>query len=90
MSLLPSPLINTVTVSGGGAVSASAFDVTNLDASPFGHIDTPIDGSTGQAGAINFTGWALSPFTVSKVALCREPVGGEANVTDPHCLLRAC
>jgi hypothetical protein len=31
--------------------------------------------------------WALSSITVAKVALCREPVTGEANVTDPHCLL---
>lgn len=56
-------------------------------APPFGVIDTPISGSTGQAGAINFTGWALSPSTISKAALCREPVGESAAVTDRHCLL---
>src|SRR5436305_11759326 len=54
---------------------------------PIGLIDTPINGSTGLAGAINFTGWALSHATVAQVALCREPVTGEPNVTDPHCLL---
>jgi hypothetical protein len=56
-------------------------------AAPFGVIDTPINGSANQAGAINFTGWALSVNTVAKVALCREPVAGEGNTTDPHCLL---
>src|SRR5205085_9022449 len=40
-----------------------------------------------QAGAIGFTGWALSSNTVAQVALCREPVAGEGAVTDPHCLL---
>jgi Viral BACON domain len=58
----------------------------NVGGSPFGHIDTPTSGSTALSGAINFTGWALSPLTVSRVALCREPVTGEANVLDPNCL----
>src|SRR5207237_4039821 len=31
----------------------------------------------------------LSPITVSQVALCREPVAGEGNFTDPHCLLNS-
>ena len=54
---------------------------------PFGVIDTPINNSSNQAGAINFTGWALSPIT-RQVALCREPVASEAtHITDPHCLV---
>lgn len=67
----------TVTVSQAGTPAAP----------PFGVIDTPVNGSSGQAGAINFTGWALSSATIAKVALCREPVTGEGNTTDPHCLL---
>lgn len=34
----------------------------------------------GQAGAINFTGWALSLNTVANVALCREVLPGEAGI----------
>src|ERR1700736_2063878 len=79
-----------------GPLAANAADP------PFGFIDTPVNGSTAQAGAINFTGWALSSFTpwmltsitgfalsstIAKVALCREPVAGEMNVTDPNCLV---
>jgi hypothetical protein len=59
--------------------AASAFDITNILAPPFGVIDTPINGSTGQAGAINFTGWALSGVTIANVALCRELLPGEPN-----------
>ena len=54
---------------------------------PMGVIDTPANGSFLQNGAINFTGWAVSRNTVAKVALCREPVTGEANTLDPHCLV---
>jgi hypothetical protein len=66
---------------------AAIGSLTAYAEAPFGLIDTPINGSTGQAGAINFTGWALSHSTVAQVALCREPVAGEGIVTDPHCLL---
>jgi hypothetical protein len=60
-----------------------------FEAPPFGVIDTPTNGSTGLSGAINFTGWALSRITVAQVAMCREPVNGEAASTDPHCLLNS-
>jgi trimeric autotransporter adhesin len=66
---------------------AAIGSLTAYAEAPFGHIDTPINGSINQAGAINFTGWALSHSTVAQVALCREPVAGEGIATDPHCLL---
>jgi hypothetical protein len=44
---------------------------------PFGSFDTPVNNSTGIAGAIAVTGWALDPVDVSKVDIWREPVGGE-------------
>jgi Carboxypeptidase regulatory-like domain len=46
-------------------------------AAPYGFFDTPIDGTTGIAGAIPVTGWALDNVEVAKVDLWREPVGSE-------------
>ncbi len=45
---------------------------------PFGNLDTPANGSTNLAGAINVTGWALSVYTVSYVSIYRAPVPGES------------
>jgi sugar lactone lactonase YvrE len=45
--------------------------------SPFGSFDTPLDNTTGVAGAIPVTGWALDKVGVSKVQVWREPVGNE-------------
>jgi IPT/TIG domain len=69
------------------SVNAMTVPASPQTSPPFGHLDTPINASINQAGAINFTGWALSRATVAQVALCREPVAGEGNVIDPHCLL---
>ena len=44
---------------------------------PFGFFDTPIDGTTGIAGAIPVTGWALDDVEPTKVEMWRDPVGGE-------------
>ena len=44
---------------------------------PFGYLDSPANGSTNLAGAINVTGWALSVYTVSKVSIYRNPVPGD-------------
>ncbi len=44
---------------------------------PFGSFDTPIDGTTGIAGAVPLTGWALDDIEVTKIEIWREPVGGE-------------
>jgi Beta-propeller repeat len=55
-----------------------AFSTTVVfEAPPFGHIDTPANNVTGRAGAIGFTGWALSRITIGEVALCREALPGE-------------
>jgi Beta-propeller repeat len=64
---------------GGSDPRAFATKVV-FEAPPFGLIDTPLAGATGQAGPINFTGWALSHITVSTVTLCRETIGGEPGV----------
>jgi hypothetical protein len=44
---------------------------------PYGVFDTPLDNTTGIAGAIPVTGWALDNVEVTNVAISREPVGSE-------------
>jgi sugar lactone lactonase YvrE len=44
---------------------------------PIGSFDTPLDNTTGVAGAIPVTGWALDNVGISKVQVWREPVGNE-------------
>jgi len=48
-----------------------------LAGNPFGSFDTPVDNTTGVAGAIPVTGWALDNVEVTKVDIWREPVGSE-------------
>jgi uncharacterized repeat protein (TIGR01451 family) len=73
------PLTNVATVFGGGAVAATASDqaIVESSSSPFGYIDTPVNNSTGIAGAVGVTGWALSGVGVETVAIWREPVTNE-------------
>jgi uncharacterized repeat protein (TIGR03803 family) len=44
---------------------------------PFGSFDTPADGTTGVAGAIAVTGWALDDVGVSSVRIDRDPVSAD-------------
>jgi NHL repeat len=44
---------------------------------PIGSFDTPLDNSTGVAGAIPVTGWALDNVGVAKVEVWREPAANE-------------
>jgi hypothetical protein len=44
---------------------------------PFGSFDTPADNTSGVAGAIPVTGWALDNIEISSVGIWREPVGKE-------------
>ncbi len=60
-------------------VGVNVSIVTSSDLTPpFGSFDTPIDKTTGIAGAIPVTGWALDSVEVSKVDIWREPVMGES------------
>jgi hypothetical protein len=53
---------------------------------PFGSFDTPGDGSTGVAGSIPVTGWALDDVEVTRLTICRDAVAGEtAPTADPNC-----
>ena len=70
-----------VTVTAPGAVNSPQQIQVNVRATtpngPTGSFDTPIDNTTGVAGAIPVTGWALSNIEVTKVDIWREGVGSE-------------
>ena len=44
---------------------------------PFGSFDSPADGTTGVAGALPVTGWALDDISVTNIGIWRDPVPGE-------------
>ncbi len=71
----------TVTVAAPGATnSPQQIQVNVADAGadvPFGSFDTPANNSSGIAGAIGVTGWALDPVDVAKVDIWRDPIGNE-------------
>jgi len=64
-----------VTVTGAGVIQVNVRMV--FIAPPFGSFDTPVDNTTGVAGAIPVTGWALDNIEVTHVDIFREPVTGE-------------
>ena len=70
-----------VTITAQGAVNSPTqvqVKVSSVTSRPpFGSFDTPTDNTTGVAGAIPVTGWALDNVGVSKVEVWREPVGNE-------------
>jgi len=70
-----------VTITAPGAtnspVQVQVTVSTVTSAPPIGSFDTPLDNTTGVAGAIPVTGWALDNVGVSKVQVWREPVTNE-------------
>jgi hypothetical protein len=44
---------------------------------PVGSFDTPLTGTTGIAGSLPVTGWALDDVGVTRVRIMRDPVAGE-------------
>ena len=54
----------------------ASVDVMVTGSAPFGVIDTPA-ASASVAGTVLVTGWALSTAGVARVAVYRDPVGGE-------------
>ena len=70
-----------VTVTSAGAVNSPLQIQVNVlsvsPGSPYGSFDTPPDNTSGIAGAIPVTGWALDNIEVLKVDIWREPVGSE-------------
>ncbi|HYT66940.1 MAG TPA: hypothetical protein VEL51_10995 [Vicinamibacterales bacterium] len=60
----------TITLSTFGLGAASQ---------PFGQFETPANGTTGIAGSVAVTGWALDDVAVSRVRILRNPVAGEGS-----------
>jgi uncharacterized repeat protein (TIGR01451 family) len=79
--------IITVTADGAtGSPQQVQVNVTSVaPAAPFGSFDTPVNNTTGIAGSIAVTGWALDNIQITNVALWREPVPTEA--TSPNGLV---
>ena len=71
----------TVNVTAPGAAHSPLQLQVNVSAvtpgSPTGSFDTPISGTTGIAGAIAVTGWALDNIEVTKVDIWRGPLASE-------------
>ncbi len=80
---LPSVWSEVITVSAPDAspriVRVGGETLGNSTGSPFGSFDTPANASTGIAGAIAVTGWALDDIEVMGVQLWRSPVTGEGS-----------
>jgi hypothetical protein len=78
-----------VTIAALGATNSPQqlqVNVTNATPSiPFGSFDTPVNNTTGIAGAIPVTGWVLDNIEVTSVGIYREPVGNEP--TQPNGLV---
>lgn len=61
-----------------GPITVTLNSVTSTAAAvPFGSFDTPTDGSTGVAGSIAVTGWAMDDVEITRVRIMRDPVAGE-------------
>ena len=71
-----------ITVMAAGATNSPQqvqVNVTSVAPTvPFGSFDTPVTNTTGVAGAIAVTGWALDSIEATNVGIWREPVTGEA------------
>jgi hypothetical protein len=81
ISVSPGPS-GVVTVTAAGATNSPQqiqVNVSNVTpALPFGSFDTPLNNTTGIAGAIPVTGWVLDNIEVTSVGIWREPVTGES------------
>jgi len=59
-----------------GSLTLTVVQLGNVDAAPFGMVDTPASGAV-VAGSIPIGGWALDDVGVTNVAIYRDPVGTE-------------
>jgi uncharacterized repeat protein (TIGR01451 family) len=70
-----------VTVTAPGATNSPQQIQVNVTSAgpdvPFGSFDTPANNSSGIAGAVAVTGWALDPVDLAKVDIWRQPIGNE-------------
>ena len=70
-----------ITVTAAGATNSPQqiqVNVTSVAVGlPYGSFDTPVTNTTGIAGAVPVTGWALDAIQATNVGIWREPVVGE-------------
>jgi hypothetical protein len=80
----------TITLSGAGN-TVGPINVTlnsiplGTSAPPTGAFDTPTNGSTGLAGSVPVTGWAIDDVQVTRVTICRDAVSPETAPVDSNC-----
>lgn len=58
---------------------------TNTAIPPFGAFDSPTNGSTGVAGSVAVSGWALDNVEVTGVTICRDAVPGDVVAIESRC-----
>ena len=83
----PSTQNATISVSSGSVSNSPqtlpvAVNVMSAPAvqPPFGSFDTPVNNTTGIAGAIPVTGWALDSIETTRVEISRDPLPGESGL----------
>jgi hypothetical protein len=85
ISVNPGPS-GVVTVTATGATNSPQqiqVNVNNVTPGlPSGSFDTPLNNTTGIAGAIPVTGWVLDNIEITSVGIWREPIGGETTGTN--------
>ena len=67
--------ISAPAVNATGQVQVNVGSAT--PGNPYGSFDTPANNTSGIAGAIPVTGWALDSIEVVSIGIWREPVAGE-------------
>ena len=78
-----SSAVVTVTAPAVNASGQVQVNVTSaIPANPYGSFDTPANNTTGMAGAIPVTGWALDSIEVTSVGVWREPIGSEPTASN--------
>ncbi len=81
----PGPSGTVMVTAPGATNSPQQIQVTVANAAsdvPFGSFDTPANNSSGIAGAIAITGWALDPVDIAKVDIWRDPIGNEPTASN--------
>jgi sugar lactone lactonase YvrE len=68
-------VISATVANAPQSIQVSVAEATHN--TPYGSFDTPLNNTTGIAGAIAVTGWALDDIEVDHVGVWREPVANE-------------
>ncbi|MBI4890127.1 MAG: hypothetical protein HY821_05835 [Acidobacteria bacterium] len=69
---------------GGSTLELPCSLAVDAPAQVAGYLDTPISGSTGMAGPISVTGWALDTLGLTRVTIWRDRRFNEGGVFSPY------